>query len=82
MTEHGALSILANIIPGKQEYLTDLLKQVDESREDINGIIPFPKLTSVHFARFVVFAKQNETFPPLKFFCSLCKSNSAVKLMF
>ncbi len=68
MTEHGALSILANIIPGKQEYLTNLLKQVDECREDINGIIPFPKLTSVHFARFVVLNEaidtHGDTIPP------------------
>ncbi|HEX5151203.1 MAG TPA: hypothetical protein VFW07_07125 [Parafilimonas sp.] len=61
MTEHGALSILANIIPGKQEYLTNLLKEVDDNREDTDGIIPFPKLTSVHFARFVILNEAVDT---------------------
>lgn len=54
MTEHGALSVIAEIKSGMQQALINELAAIENSRNDINGSIPFPLLTSIHFARFVV----------------------------
>jgi hypothetical protein len=58
MTRHGALSIITNIKPGMQQQVIDWCKEIEEYGVDNNPIIPFSKITSIHFARFVVL---NET---------------------
>jgi hypothetical protein len=55
MTTHGALSIVAAIKPGMKQQLIDLCKEIEAGGVDTNQIIPFRKLTTIHFARFVVF---------------------------
>lgn len=55
MTQHGALSIVAHIKPGMKQQLIDLCKKIEAEGIDTNPIIPFRKLTTIHFARFVIF---------------------------
>lgn len=54
MTRHGAYSIVVNIREGMQQPLTDLLQQIVDNDVETNNIIPFKKIKSIHFARFVV----------------------------
>jgi len=53
MTLHGALSIILTIKPGMKTELKELLKKMDED-VNTNPVIPFHKMESIHFARFVV----------------------------
>jgi len=55
MTKHGALSIVADIQPGMKQQLIDLCKEIEAEGIETNSIIPFRKLTTIHFARFVIF---------------------------
>ena len=55
MAEHGALSIVVDIKPGKKQELRDKFKEIEAAGIDNNNIVPFKKLKSIHFARFVVF---------------------------
>ncbi len=61
MTEHGALSIIADIKPGMKQTLIEALQQIETGKEDINSIIPFRKMTSIHFARFVILNERADT---------------------
>lgn len=54
MTQHGAYSIVVNIREGMQPPLTALLQQIVDDGVETNNIIPFKKLTTIHFARFVI----------------------------
>lgn len=54
MTRHGAYSIVVNIKSGMRQPLYDLLQQIDDSGVEDNDIIPFKKITTIHFARFVI----------------------------
>lgn len=62
MTTHGALSIVANIKPGMKQQLVDWCKVIEAEGIETNSIIPFRRLTTIHFARFVVFNELNDTF--------------------
>lgn len=59
----GALTIIAEIKSGEAENLRELLKKMIYSKEnpdvdiETNDIVPFAKLTTIHFARFVVVDK-------------------------
>ena len=52
----GALTVIAKIKPGETQNLRDLLAQMVPPNADveINNIVPFAELTTIHFARFVV----------------------------
>ncbi|PZF74386.1 hypothetical protein [Taibaiella soli] len=54
MTQHGAYSIVVDIKSGMQQPLYDLLQKIDDSGVEDNDIIPFKKITTIHFARFVI----------------------------
>ena len=62
MTKHGALSIVANIKPGKKQQLNDLCKEMEAMGVENNSIVPFKKLTSIHFARFVIFDESEDAY--------------------
>src|ERR1700712_5622867 len=62
MTKHGALSIVANIKPGMKQQLIDLCKEIEAGGVETNPIIPFKKITSIHFARFVVFDESTDAY--------------------
>jgi len=53
MTQHGAFSLIVNIRSGQKQQLQSLLRVID-SNVATNELVPFGKLTSIHFARFVV----------------------------
>lgn len=53
MTLHGALSVKANIRTGMEEGLAKLLDLIDQNPSD-NPLVPFGKMKSIHFARFVL----------------------------
>ena len=55
MSQHGALSIVLDIKPEKKQALRDKFKEMENAGIDTNSVVPFQKLTSIHFARFVVF---------------------------
>lgn len=55
MAEHGALSIVVEIKPGKKQQLREQFLEIEKLGIDTNPIVPFAQLASVHFARFVVF---------------------------
>jgi len=54
MTQHGAYSIVVNIKSGMRQPLYDLLQKIDDGGVEDNDIIPFKKITTIHFARFVI----------------------------
>jgi hypothetical protein len=54
MTPHGALSILVKIKPGMKQALADVLQEIVNLGVEKNELIPFGKITSIHFARFVI----------------------------
>ena len=53
MTLHGALSIILNIKEGMKQQLTDKLQAIDSDVNN-NSVIPFKKIGSIHFARFLI----------------------------
>ncbi|MCW3124251.1 MAG: peroxidase [Flavipsychrobacter sp.] len=53
MTLHGALSIILNIKQGMKPQLIKKLQEVDND-VNFNSIVPFKKISTIHFARFVV----------------------------
>lgn len=59
----GALTVIAGIKSGEAENLRQLLKKMVHSKDnpgvdiETNDIVPFVKLTTIHFARFVVVDK-------------------------
>ena len=55
-TNQGALTIITKVKPEETEKLRGLLHEIDEDVED-NEHVPFKKLTTIHFARFVVVDK-------------------------
>lgn len=72
MTSQDALTIVTAIEPDRQEELVKLLAQIEADVES-NPIVPFKKLTKIHFARWVVLDR--DTFdkkisPPLLVFSS------------
>lgn len=54
MTEHGALSVIADIKPGMQQALMKELAVIESTKYNADAGIPFTLLQSIHFARFVV----------------------------
>jgi len=56
MTTHNALAVLVKIKPGTIDALKAKLLQFNDPSSDIetNSIIPFKKISGLHFARFVV----------------------------
>ena len=72
MTSQGALTIVTSIIPDRQKELVDLLAKIQEDVES-NLHVPFIKLTSIHFARWVVLERDMQGVkvdPPLLVFSS------------
>lgn len=61
MTQHGALSIIADIKPGMKPALIEALQQIENSKYDVTGIIPFTRLTSVHFARLLILNERTDS---------------------
>jgi len=53
MTLHGAITIRMNIKTGMTESVMNLLHQIDNNPND-NPLVPFSKIKSIHFARFVI----------------------------
>jgi hypothetical protein len=72
MRQHGALTIVVDILPGKKQELRDKFKEIEALGTDSNPIIPFAKLSTIHFSRFVVFDEGEDalggTFPPRMIF--------------
>ncbi len=62
MAQHGALSIVVDIKPGKKQELRDKFKEIEAAGIDTNSVVPFAKLTSIHFARFVVFDEGTDAY--------------------
>ncbi len=62
MTQHGALSIVAYIATGQKQQVIALCKEIEDNDVETNPIIPFAKLTTVHFARFVVLDESTDAF--------------------
>lgn len=62
MTKHGALSIVANIKPGMKQQLIDLCQEIEAGGIETNLLVPFRKLTTIHFARFVAFDETTDAF--------------------
>lgn len=56
MVTHGALTVYAEIKPGMVEQLRSKLYEINTPPNDIetNPIVPFKKITTIHFARFVI----------------------------
>jgi hypothetical protein len=54
MTPHGALSILVKIKPAMKQVLANTLQEIVNQGVETNELIPFGKITSIHFARFVI----------------------------
>ena len=54
MTRHGALSIITNIQPGLLQRMIDMLSEMEATGVSDNPVVPFGKIASIHFARFVV----------------------------
>lgn len=58
--DQGALTLITNIKPGEAQTLRKLLAQMvigknnPDADVETNDIVPFAKLTTIHFARFVV----------------------------
>jgi len=56
----GALTLITRIKPGETQNLRNLLAQMVRGKDnpdvdvETNDIVPFAKLTTIHFARFVV----------------------------
>src|SRR5450432_4222239 len=53
MTLHGALSILTDVSAGMEQPLASLLQQI-ETDPGNNPLVPFAKVKSIHFARFLI----------------------------
>jgi hypothetical protein len=62
MTKHGALSVLAQIKPGMKQDAVALCEQIVAEEVETNSIIPFKKITTIHFARFVVLNESTDAF--------------------
>ncbi len=60
--EQHPLIIVSPVDPSKLELLTQLLSQVQNPDIESNKIVPFHKIKSVHFARFVII-QADLTFP-------------------
>ncbi|HEY6083733.1 MAG TPA: hypothetical protein VIU45_09765, partial [Chitinophagaceae bacterium] len=60
MTQHGAYSIIVYIRGGMRQQLDDLLQQVVKDGVETNDIVPFKKITTIHFARFVILDQCND----------------------
>ncbi|MBO9699025.1 MAG: hypothetical protein J7604_02385 [Sporocytophaga sp.] len=56
MVTHGALTVYAKIKPGMVEQLRSKLYEINTPPNDIetNPIVPFKKISTIHFARFVI----------------------------
>lgn len=61
MTPHGALSILVKIKPGMKQTLANTLQDIVKQGVENNELIPFGKIASIHFARFVVLHESTDT---------------------
>jgi hypothetical protein len=61
MTPHGALSILVKIKPGMKQALANTLQEIVNQGVETNDPIPFGKIKSIHFARFVVLHESMDT---------------------
>ncbi len=62
MTKHGALSVLAIIKPGMKQELAALFERIVAEDVETNSLIPFKKITSIHFARFVIFNESTDAY--------------------
>ena len=51
---HGALLVMAEVVPGKMDALRALLDEIVEKDVETNPIVPFLRLRTVHFARFLI----------------------------
>jgi hypothetical protein len=60
-TQQGALTVIAEVKPREVEDLRNLLKKIDEDVEN-NPIVPFSKLKTVHFARWVVLDETKDAY--------------------
>ncbi len=56
----GALSVIARIKPGQVVAVRELLRLVDDGDVEHNDLVPFVKITSVHFARFVILEESKD----------------------
>lgn len=61
MTHQVALTIIAQIEPGKLDELKNLLESIGKDVEG-NSIIPFTAFSTVHFARFVILEEAKDVF--------------------
>ncbi|MEX2610952.1 MAG: hypothetical protein WEA24_13465 [Gemmatimonadota bacterium] len=75
----GGITVVTAILPGHTEELRTLLRCIDRDEDagtdvEDNTIVPFGKLTRVHFARWLVFDEATEvrgrTIPATLVFCS------------
>jgi hypothetical protein len=61
MTPHGALSILVRIKPGMKQALANTLQDIVKDGVESNELIPFGKISSIHFSRFVILHESIDT---------------------
>jgi hypothetical protein len=62
MTPHGALSILVKIKPDMKQALANTLQEIVKQGVETSELIPFGKMTSIHFARFVILHENTDAY--------------------
>lgn len=73
MVEQGGLTVIAPVKPRDVANLRRLLQRIGNDVED-NPIVPFSKLTTIHFARWVILSEREDAYgnpiPPSLAFAS------------
>lgn len=62
MIVHTGVTITANIIPGKVDTLKALLQDIVSQGVEHNPFVPFAKVTTAHYARWVIFESQLDAY--------------------
>lgn len=63
MTIQNALTVVAPVNPVKLEELRTLLNLIYAADVESNPVVPFSKIKTIHFARFVIIETQTELYP-------------------
>lgn len=70
MVGQHSLTIITPVNPSQSDRLIDLLNQVQHPNVESNKLIPFSKIKSIHFARFVYLNSKAHHFGPQLIFLS------------
>jgi hypothetical protein len=63
ITYQHPFTVISPVDPAKLEYLRVLLDSIQQPDIESNTLVPFPKIRSVHFARFVLLECDVDRFP-------------------